>query len=276
MAARLNNLLLMGCLLFMTLFIGSLMALAPTASAETVESSPTEVELTPEFILRQELLLNKLIVNIHLLQLDFHNKEARESLADSLAQLNLSIPNFPARSKDRETAGLLSSTLALWPVISRHANWMGKLSAQSPPPEATTLLLALSKLDRQLLLLRQKIINEQPHQGNRLKLLEQALLMQRLSREYLSLVILAKKENKTASGRLQLLTLAQHFNQRLTKLSDQYKQHPHAARPIKQAFASWRFIEGSIKQFPQKPIPEMVALYSDRIVNKLTSVSQMF
>lgn len=236
----------------------------------------SKVELSAEYILRQELTLNQLIVNLHLLQIDFLNNEAREHIQDNLSLLDTTIPNLPTSSQDGETDGLLISTKALWPVISRHTSWMGNLPRQSRPPEATSLLLALAKLDRQLLLLRQKLMTLSPKQEPELRILEQALLMQRLSREYLSLTLNERKDNKTVSGRMQLQTLASHFEQRLIRLNSQYKEHPFAGIPIQQASATWNFISETISRFPVNPVPEMIALYSDRIVNRLTSVHQMF
>ena len=232
--------------------------------------------LTPEHILKQELLLNQLIVDIHLLQLDFLNDEAREQILDHLAILDKTIPALPRQSEDGETTNLLTSTLALWPVISRHAAWISKLPPQSPVPEATTLLLALAKLDRQLLLLRQKMLTSNPNKSQELNFLEQALLMQRLSREYLSLTVTSKEQEESTTGRTQLQTLALHFGQRLERMNRQFHKHPHAGRPIRQAHAAWRFIASNIETFPQRPVPEMVALYTDRIVSKLQSVHQMF
>ncbi|KEQ18967.1 hypothetical protein GZ78_02655 [Endozoicomonas numazuensis] len=232
--------------------------------------------LTSEYLLKQELLLNQLIVNIHLLQIDFLNKKARENMQDNLALLNQSIPALPEQSRDQETSKLLSSTLALWPIISRHAAWMADLPTYSRPPEASTLLLALAKLDRKLLLLRQKMLTRYPHRNQKLGFLEQALLMQRLSREYLSLTLSEMKEEKTASGRLQLQTLARHFEQKLEKLEKQFGDHAHAAQPIKQAQAAWNFIKVGIEQFPGKPVPEMVARYGNTIVSRMTSAHQMF
>ena len=248
-----------------------LLALPQPAMAKQEKS-----ELTAEYILRQELALNRLIVNIHLLQIDFQNNEARDQIQDNLSLLDTTIPNLPVRKGDGETDGLLASTKALWPVISRHTSWMGNLPRQSRPPEATSLLLALSKLDRQLLLLRQKLLTLSPKQEPELGILEQALLMQRLAREYLHLALDEQKGNAPTSGQIQLQTLASHFEQRLIRLNQQYNRHPYAGKPIKQASAAWHFIAGSISSFPSQPVPEMVALYSDRIVTKLTSVHQMF
>ncbi|WP_257279878.1 MULTISPECIES: hypothetical protein [unclassified Endozoicomonas] len=232
--------------------------------------------LTPEHLLKQELLLNQLIVNIHLLQVDFLNKEARVKMQDNLALLNQNIPALPWQSGDQETAKLISSTLALWPIISRHAAWMADLPAHSRPPEASTLLLALARLDRKLLLLRQKILTHKPHRGEKLGFLEQALLMERLSRQYLSLTLSELKEDKSASGRLQLQTLAGHFEQKLSKLGEQYGGHAHAAKPIRQAQVTWNFIKAGLEQFPDKPVPELIARYGSTIVRRLTSAHKMF
>ena len=259
------------------LFTAYLMiALSQQAMAEKTSREWPKKELSAEYILRQELTLNQLIVNIHLLQIDFLNNEARERIQDNLSLLDTTIPSLPTSSRDSETDGLLMSTKALWPVISRHTSWMGNLPKQSRPPEATSLLLALAKLDRQLLLLRQKLMTLFPKQGPKLRLLEQALLMQRLSREYLSLTLNEQRDNKTVSGRIQLQTLANHFEQRLARLNKQYRKHPFAGKPIKQASVTWQFISGTVSSFPNHPVPEMVALYSDRIVNRLKSAHQMF
>ncbi|KEQ12705.1 hypothetical protein GZ77_19695 [Endozoicomonas montiporae] len=236
----------------------------------------TANNLTPEHIIRQELLLNQLIVNIYLLQIDFLNSDAREKIQDNLSLLDSSIPNLPTRGEDGETSGLLATTKALWPVISRHTSWMGNLPKQSRPPEASSLLLALAKLDRQLLLLRQKLMTQTPVQKPELNILEQALLMQRLSREYLALAMNDQSSDMAQSSQQQLQTLAKHFNERMHRLKSQYQKHPYAGKPIRQAQAAWLFIADSIQSYPQKAIPEMVAKYSDRIVGKLTSVHKMF
>ncbi|WP_422138720.1 hypothetical protein [Endozoicomonas sp. ALC020] len=244
--------------------------------AMSSESAAKNNNLTPEHLLKQELLLNQLIENIHLLQIDFLNKDARMKMQDNLALLNQSIPALPEKSNDQETSKLLSSTLSLWPIISRHAAWMADLPAHSRPPEATTLLLALARLDRKLLLLRQEILTSKPHKNEKLDFLEQALLMQRLSRHYLSLTLSELNEDKSASGRLQLQTLARHFEQKLSRLGQEYGDHAHAAKPIKQAQATWNFIKVGLEQFPDKPIPEMIARYGSSVVKRMTSAHKMF
>ncbi|WP_252176752.1 hypothetical protein [Endozoicomonas sp. 4G] len=258
---------LLAALLFLLTFMHQTVASEPS-----VKNTP----LTPEHLLEQELLLNQLIVNIHLLQIDFLNKDARENLQDNLTLLNQSIPALPEQSSDQETSKLLLSTLALWPIISRHAAWMADLPAHSAPPAANTLLLALAKMDRQLLLLRQKILNQNPLKNKKLSFLEQALLMERLSRQYLSLTLSELKKDKSASGRLQLQTLTQHFEQKLLKLGKQYSGHAHAAKPIQQAQVTWNFIKMGLEQFPEKTIPELVARYGSAIVRQMTSAHKMF
>ena len=242
------------------------------ASAQTGDKAT----LTAEHVIRQELLLNQLIVNIYLLQLDFLNSEAREKIQDNLSLLDSTIPSLPTKGNDGETTGLLATTKTLWPVISRHTSWMGNLPKQSRPPEADSLLLALGKLDRQLLLLRQKLMTLTPRQKPELGILEQAVLMQRLSREYLGLVINDQSSEVAKSGRQQLQTLARHFDDRMDRLKSQYHKHPYAGKPIRQAQVAWLFIANSIQSYPSKTVPELVAMYGDRIVGKLTSVHQMF
>ncbi|MCW7554668.1 hypothetical protein NX722_18990 [Endozoicomonas gorgoniicola] len=256
-----------------SILLSFLLLSAPArAFTETRGATP----LTAEHILHQELLLNQLIVNIYLLQLDFLNSDAREKIQDNLTLLDTTIPNLPTQGKDGETSGLLVTTKALWPVISRHTTWMGNLPKQSRPPEADSLLMALTKLDRQLLLLRQKLMTQTPRQKPELNILEQALLMQRLSKEYLALAIYDQSSDIARSSRQQLQTLARHFDERMNRLNDQYQKHPYAGKPIRQAQTTWLFIANSIQSHRQKAIPEMVAIYSDRIVGKLTSVHKMF
>ena len=242
------------------------------ATAET-RQAPV---LTAEHVIRQELLLNQLIVNIYLLQIDFLNNDAREKIQDNLSLLDNTILDLPTQGKDGEITGLLATTKALWPVISRHTSWMGNLPKQSRPPEADSLLLALAKLDRQLLLLRQKLITQSPVQKPELNILEQAALMQRLSREYLGLVINDQSSEIAKSGHQQLQTLAEHFDDRMSRLSSQYERHPYAGKPLRQAHIAWQFIVSSIQSYPQQAVPELIAMYGDRIVGKLTSVHKMF
>lgn len=231
--------------------------------------------LTAEQILSKELLLNQLITDIYLLQLDFGNNAAREQLQERLVQINVIIEQLPEKSDDPETAELLATVQSLWPVISRHTKWLAELPEKSPAPEARSLMRALAKLDRQLLLLRQKTLSSDPKASRQFRLLEHALLMQRMTREYLSLSVLEKNAENTLTGRLQLQIMANHFELRLITIADDFKDNPHATRPLKQSRAAWHYISRSITEFPELMLPAIVVRYNDRIVKKLTSVQRM-
>ena len=239
--------------------------------------SPSTPVLTSEQVVRQELLLNRLIVKIHLLQIDSQNAEARESILDIITLLDASIPNLTAQTSNQEVNGLLETTQFLWPVISRHAGWLSKLPERSAPPEVNSLLRVLGRLDRQLVLLRQTLITQQALEDKpELSFLEQAVLMQRLSREYLSLISNDQSSEIAKSGRQQLQTLVEHFDQRMNRLTSQYQTHPFAGKPMRQARVAWLFIASGIQKYPQQSAPVIVAHYSERIVGKLTSVHKMF
>ena len=231
--------------------------------------------LTAEQILSKELLLNQLMADIHLLQLDFGNNVAREQLQERLVQINTIIEQLPEHSDDHETAELLATVQSLWPVISRHTNWLAGLPEKSPAPEAHSLMRALAKLDRQLLLLRQKTLSNDPKASRQLRLLEHALLMQRMTREYLFLSVAENNAENTLTGRLQLQTMATHFEQRLNTIADDFNGNPHASQPLKQSRAAWNYISRSVTQFPELMVPATIVRYNDRIVRKLTSVQRM-
>ena len=242
-------------------------------SAVHIDASATS--LTPEQILTKELLLNQLMTHIHLLQLDFKNTGAREKLQERLIEITAVFDQLPKESSDTETSELLSAVQSLWPVINRHTQWLVSLPEQSAPPEAQSLMRALEKLDRQLLLLRQKTINNDPKASRQFRFLEQALFMQRITREYLGLLLLRENADNTLSGRMQLQTMATHFDQRLDIISNELKNNPHANPPLKQSRAAWLYISRSITHFPEQRVPLMVVRYNDRIVKKLTSVQRM-
>ena len=238
-------------------------------------SGARATELTAEQILSKELLLNQLMTDIYLLQLDFSNNAAREQLQERLVQINAIIEQLPEKSDDQETSDLLKTVQSLWPVISRHTKWLAGLPEKSPAPEAHSLMRALAKLDRQLLLLRQKTLSNAPKASQQFRLLEHALLMQRMTREYLSLSVAERNSENTLTGRLQLQTMANHFDQRLTVIADDFKGNPHASLPLKQSRAAWQYISRSITGFPEQMVPATIVRYNDRIVKKLSSVQRM-
>ena len=160
-------------------------------------------------------------------------------------------------------------------MISRHTKWLANLPEQSPPPEARSLIRALAKLDRQLLLLRQKTLSSDPKASRQFRLLEHALLMQRMTREYLSLSVAERNAENTLTGRMQLQSMANHFDQRLAVIAEDLKGNPHASQPIKQSLAAWHYISRSITHFPEQMVPATIVRYNDRIVKKLTSVQRM-
>ena len=231
--------------------------------------------LAAEQILSKELLLNQLMTDIYLLQLDFGNTVAREQLQERLVQINAIVEQLPEKSNDQETAELLATVQSLWPVISRHTQWLAGLPENSPTPEAHSLMRALAKLDRQLLLLRQKTLSNDPKASRQFRLLEHALFMQRMTREYLSLSVSEKNAENTLTGRLQLQTMASHFELRLSAIASDFKSNPHASQPLKQSQATWHYISRSITQFPELMAPATIVRYNDRIVKKLVSVQRM-
>ena len=241
----------------------------------TTASGVRAAALTAEQILSKELILNQLMADIHLLQLDFSNNIAREQLQGRLIQINSIIEQLPEQSDDPETSDLLTSVQSLWPVISRHTKWLAELPEDSPTPEAHSLMRAMAKLDRQLLLIRQKTASNDPEASSRFRLLEHALLMQRMTREYLALAVLEKNAENTLTGRMQLQSMARHFDQRLATIADDFKGHPHASQPLKKSQAAWQYISRSITHFPEQMVPATVVRYNDRIVKKLTSVQRM-
>lgn len=250
--------------------------LLPLILATVSEASPRHGGIYPETILQQEIVLNELISNLHRLQIDFQDHEARDQLQENRVELSNFIDDLPKRTNDKESSQLLATIISLWPVISRHANWLASLPARSTPPEAAALLRALAKLDRQLLLLRQTTLVNKPGFTRQLRFLEQALMMQRMTREYLNLVVSGKIGNPTVSSEMQLKTLAVKFSQRLEGFKKELGNHPHASKPLRQSHAAWAYIQKSFDRYPDKQVPSLIVRYGNRIVNKLTSVHRMF
>lgn len=239
-------------------------------------SHSAEPEQRPEHILNQELLLNQLITSVYILQLDFLDQDVREELQEQLIQLDTNFKNWPHNSNDAESDDLLTTVKSLWPIISRHILWLSELPEQTRPLEAGSLLRALGKLDRQLMLLRQKYLSAHPSASQKYRFLEQALMMQRLTREYLSLALANQQSEDFSHQKNDLESLASHFNQRLNNIQKDLGEHPHAGPPLKQSIAAWQYIIHSIQGFPDKQVPLMVVRYGKRIVSKLSSVQRMF
>ena len=254
--------------LLLNLIIVSLLVTMPTRAAG-------QPDISPEQIIQQELLLNGLIANLHLLTLDFQDKHTRQQLNETVAQLDKNLRQLPETVSNTEAQQLLSSSKALWPVISEHMLWLIKLPGEADPPNIDSLVQALIKLDRQLLILRQIVLTENPKASHPLRFLEQALLMQKMTREYLSLSTTTKKI--TSQGRhQQLQSMAEQFNKRMVKIEKEFRKHPHANRPARKAGIAWHFIAKSIDRFPEQPVPSMVVLYNDKIISQLSSIHNMF
>lgn len=241
-----------------------------------VKASEKALLLSPEKILQQEIDLNEMLINIHRLQLDFLDQEARETLQQAQQTLNTSIHALPEHTSDPEANELLETVLSLWPVVSKHITWLGTIPASAEPPAVNSLLRVLAKMDRQLLLLRQKATNSQPGDHQRLRFLEQALLMQHMTRDYLSLLIAEQNTEVTISSQMQLKALTSRFNERITLFNEELSEHPHARQPVRKAQAAWVYIHNSFKQFPEYQTPDLVVRYGNRIVRKLSSVHRMF
>ncbi len=230
--------------------------------------------LSPEQVIQQELLLNALISDIYLLQLDFQDQTAREHLQVTAAQLTKNLKLFPGESSHNETSQLLVSSKQLWPVINQHIEWLSTLPADVAPPDFKALTTALNKYDHKLQILRQQLLTTRPTTSQQLRFLEQALLMQKMTKEYLYLSI--NQSNITEPTGQQLQLMARQFDQKMNKINQELSSHPHARSPVRQASIAWKFISKSIDNFPKQPVPSMVALYSDKIINQLSSIHNMF
>ncbi len=242
----------------------------------SAKASKTNAALSPENIIQQEINLNEMLINIHRLQLDFLDQAAREALQEAQQALNISIHSMPERVSDVETAELLTTLTSLWPVVNKHITWLSTIPASAEAPPANSLLRVLAKMDRQLLLLRQKATNTQSGSSKKLRFLEQALLMQHMTRDYLSLMIAEQNTEVTIASQMQLRALADRFGKRMTAFNDELSEHPHAMEPVQQAHAAWTFIHHSFKKFPEQQTPDLVVRYVNRIVSKLSSVHRMF
>ena len=254
---------------FSAVFLVSALLLSPLSQGE-------EQNHHPEQILNQELLLNQLITSIHILQLDFLDQDIREELQEKLIQLDVNFTAWPQAGKDSENSDLLMTVKSLWPVIKRHINWLSEIPKQSRPPEANSLLRALGKLDRQLMLLRQKYLSSNPAANRQYRFLEQALMMQRLTRQYLSLALTNKQTEDVNTKKRDLQSLATHFSHRLNIIQGNLSEHPHAGLPLKQSVIAWKYISNSIKGFPNNQVPLLIVRYGNSIVSKLSSVQRMF
>ncbi len=232
--------------------------------------SSVRADVRPESIIQQEINLNELLINIHRLQLDFLDQDAREALQLSQQILHNGFNSLPTQTQDPEARELLTRVLMMWPIISKHISWLNAIPASSEQPVATPLLYALGKMERQLLLLRHK--SSDADKSHQLRYLEQALLMQHMTRDYLAL--LAAKSSITSQQ--QLKAQASRFDRRMATFKQELDNHPHAQRPARQARAAWSFIHSRFEAFPEQQTPELIVRYGHTIVSKLASVHRMF
>ena len=231
--------------------------------------SGVRADIRPESIIQQEINLNELLISIHRLQLDFLDQDAREVLQLAQQMLDSGINNLPAQIQDPEANELLSTVLLMWPVISKHVSWLHATPVNSEPPAALLLLNALGKMERQLLLLRNK--SSDADKSHQLRYLEQALLMQHMTRDYLAM--LAAKSS--TANQMQLKAQASRFDRRMTAFNQELNDHPHARLPARQARAAWSFIHSQFAAFPEQQTPELIVRYGHTIVSKLASVHRM-
>ena len=244
----------------------TLMLLLPLSvqSSEKVSQS--------EQVLNQELLLNQLITSIHTLQLDFLDTSVREILQEQLVQLDENFQQWPSEVNDPENSDLLITVKSLWPAINRHILWLTKIPEESLQPDAEPLLRALGKLDRKLMVLSQKNLNNNPKLRHQYRFLTQALMMQRLARDYLSYAI--KKEKTEQKDKIS--QQASQFDQRFAIVSEGLMDHAHAGHPIRESVAAWEYIASRFAENDDNPVPSLVLRHGNRIVSRLTSVQRMF
>ena len=239
------------------------------------KAGETRFLLSPEQILQQEIELSAIVINIHRLQLDFLDQNAREELQATKHTLNLSLHALPSHTSDPEARELLTYLLSLWPVVSRHITWLSTLPARGEGPDVQSLLRVLAKMERQLLLLRQKVSSAKPEGFRKLIFLEQALLMRHMTKDYLGLMIARQNSEVPRTSQMQLKELTGRFHQRMTAFYDELSNHPHAMEPMQQAYSTWSFIRNRFEQFPEQQTPDLMVRFSNRIVSKLSSVHRM-
>ncbi len=231
-------------------------------------------ELSAESVIKQEVLLNNLITHLHFLKLDFQNPTPREKLLETLPQLNQQLRALPSTTSHLESLQLLTAIHARWPVIYKHLRWLIQLQPEDKVPEFRALTQALEKLDRQLLVLRQLLMAQIPGEHQNIRYAEQALMMQKLAREYLRLNTLPASPSASQQQRLQAMT--DQFEKRMGTLRQDFQKHPHARRATRKAHIAWQFIAHSVRQFPRQPVPAMIAYYSNEVVDQLFSLNHMF
>ncbi|MGI2028538.1 hypothetical protein [Endozoicomonas acroporae] len=231
--------------------------------------------LSPATIIQQQIMLNDILISIHRLQLDFLDQDARNALQLAQQSVNITINTLPESLDDPEANKLLVTVVSLWPVVNKHITWLSTIPASSAPPSGTSLLRVLAKMDRQLLLLRQKVTNVLAGDKANLRFLEQALLMQYMTRDYLNLLVSEQNTEIANTNQMQLKAQAKRFHQRMTAFNDELGDHPHAMVPVKQANAAWSFIHSSFERFPERKIPDLIVRYGKRIVRRLSSVQRM-
>ena len=226
-------------------------------------------DIRPETIIQQEINLNGLLINIHRLQLDFLDQDARAALQGSQQSLDASLNTLPTQAQDPEAQELLTTVLMMWPVISKHISWLSTIPSDSEPPATTPLLYALEKMERQLLLLRNK--TSDVTKGHQLRYLEQALLMQGITRDYLGMLA----ADSSSTRHQQLKAQAERFDRHMATFRQELNGHPSARQPVRQALAAWSFIHSRFEAFPEQQTPELIVRYSHNIVSKPASVHQM-
>lgn len=230
--------------------------------------------LSPKFIIEQELQLNAVITHLYLLEVDAQNMQAQERIDELRIQLDEAFKGLSDIASDNIHYAQFLISKSQWEKINRdiqsllhHANYE-QLTTHS-------VITRALKLDKQLHVLRKNLVAEEPEIRKQLRFLDHALLMQKVSREYLHLVT---TENHIIANikQEQLQIMLKNFESGLEGLKTEFSSHRHAAMPTREASMAWHFIIDSINRFPKQSTPTTVVMYGGRIIRELSSLDYMF
>ncbi|WP_067519482.1 hypothetical protein [Endozoicomonas ascidiicola] len=237
-----------------------------------VKSDNTSITFSAQQLLHREIELSEVISHVYLLQLDFLDQDIREALQQAHQTLDNGIHALPQQIEDQSLNAQLKNIKSLWLTASNHLDWLSTLPSGSNSPNINTLMSFLVRMNHQFLIMRQRLTGGQPSYP----FLEQALLIQQLTRDYLAMLVSEKKGENTDSSQLRINAMVKRFDRQLRAFEQALAQHTHAGQSIQEAQNTWQYIHNQFDATSYSPAPELIIRYSNRITGRLYSLHRMF
>ncbi|WP_299728386.1 hypothetical protein [uncultured Endozoicomonas sp.] len=237
-----------------------------------VKSDNASITLSAQQLLHREIELSEVISHVYLLQLNFLDQDIKEALQQAQQTLDNGIRALPQEIENQSLNAQLKNIKSLWLAASNHLDWLSTLPSGSNSPNMNTLMSFLVRMNHQFLIMRQRLTGGQPSYP----FLEQALLIQQLTRDYLAMLVAEKKGENIDNNQLRINAMVRRFDQKLNSFELALAQHTHAGKPIQEAIYTWQYIRKQFDGVRRTPLPELMIRYTNSVTNKLHSLHRMF